>query len=275
LAEPTAFLSFITATNRSKLKSMQNKTYVLVHGAWMGAWVWQDVANGLKAQGATVAVVELPAHGADTSALPQANLSAYVQRVNAAIDSASGPVILVGHSMGGMVVTQAAEERVDRIQMLVYLAAYLPKNGQKLLDLALTDADSHSGRVLQVDEQSGLANIPADALQDCFLADGSAAAVEALKAYYRPEPLAGFIAPVQTTPERWGSVKKAYFYTQQDHAISYPLQQRMSEGIAFALTHTFDSSHSPFLSRPAEVVAALASLQEQATEGRRAATLAD
>ena len=234
-------------------------TYLLVHGAWMGAWVWDEVARGLRSQGHGVLTVELPAHGADTTPVPEATFEAYVAKVEAALDCAAGRVILVGHSMAGMVVSQVAENRGDRISKLVYLAAYLPQDGQKLLDLALTDSDSQSGQNLKIDEQNGVADIPIDRLTECFLADGSPAAIESLKAHYRPEPLAGFVAPVHLT-HAWSAVRKVYLFTRSDRAISHGLQQRMTDGVQLESTHTFETSHSPFLSAHTEVVSVLASL---------------
>jgi pimeloyl-ACP methyl ester carboxylesterase len=236
------------------------KTYLLVHGAWMGAWVWEAVAQGLRKTGATVDVIELPAHGSDKTPVSGATLATYVAKVDAAIDNSRGKVVLVGHSMAGMIITQAVEDRPEQIDKLVYLAAYLPQNGQKLLDLAMTDSDSHAGKSLKVDEKSGIIDVPLDQLADCFLADGSPAAVAALKAHYRPEPLAGFVMPVITTGERWGPVAKVYFYTEQDRAVSYALQRRMTNGVKLAGTWTFASSHSPFLSQPDELVDALSRL---------------
>ena len=235
-------------------------TYVLVHGAWMGAWAWDDVATGLRAEGATVVAVELPAHGKDATPLRGANLDAYVDRVGSAVDAADKPVVLVGHSMAGMVITQVAELKPDKIRSLVYLAAYFPKDGQNLLDLAMTDGDSHSGKNAKIQEKDGIADIPEEFLQDDFLADGSPEMLARLQANYRPEPLDGFIAPVKTSAANWGRVPKVYIYTKQDHAVSYALQQRMTAGVELASTVTLDTSHSPFLSQPAQVISALAGL---------------
>jgi pimeloyl-ACP methyl ester carboxylesterase len=236
------------------------KTFVLVHGSWMGAWCWDDVAAGLRAKGETVVTVELPAHGADTTPLPGATLDAYVAKVGAAVDAAEGPVILVGHSMAGMVVTQVAENKTDKIAKLVYLAAYLPKDGQTLFDLAMTDADSHSGMNVVLDMTDGLAKIPSDDLQDDFLADGSPAELATLQAHYRDEPLAPFVTPVHTTVANWGRLPKVYVYTKEDHAVSYTLQQRMTAGVTFVSTATLDTSHAPFLSQPALVTSTLLGL---------------
>jgi pimeloyl-ACP methyl ester carboxylesterase len=108
----------------SQADTQARRRYVLVHGAWMGAWAWDDVAAGLRAANADVAAVELPAHGADTTGLEGATLDAYVAKVRAAVDAAGGPVILVGHSLGGVVVTATAELAAPSIAKLVYLGAY-------------------------------------------------------------------------------------------------------------------------------------------------------
>ncbi len=72
------------------------KTFLLVHGAWMGAWCWADVTKALRAQGATVDTVQLPAHGDDMSSLADATFDAYVTKVTAALDAEKNPVKPVG-----------------------------------------------------------------------------------------------------------------------------------------------------------------------------------
>src|SRR6185503_15163569 len=128
------------------------KTYVLVAGAWMGASGWNDVATALRADGATVIVPELPAHGADPAPAGTATLTGYVDRVSAAIDGADGPVILAGHSMAGVVISEVAERHPADIARLVYVAAFLPANGQSLFDLAMSDPDSEVGAHLIFNE---------------------------------------------------------------------------------------------------------------------------
>jgi pimeloyl-ACP methyl ester carboxylesterase len=233
---------------------------VLVHGAWMGAWAWDPVATQLRQQGQKVSVVELPAHGGDQTPVSDATLDAYVDRVGQAVAAADRPVVLVGHSMAGMVISQYAERAPDKVKSLVYLAAYLPENGQSLGDLANTDADSHLGPALVINMETGTGAIPGDKLQDIFCADCDAATFSSIQSHYRDEPLAPIGTPVELTAANFGSVSKSYIFTTGDHAVSYTLQQRMAGTVTLAGSATLSTSHSPFLSAPRDVTDALGQL---------------
>ena len=121
------------------------KTFVLVHGAWQAPYAWQFVKQRLEQQHQRVIVVELPGHGTDTTPPVTLTLNAYRDKVVAAIQAQPDNVILVGHSLGGMVVTAVAESIPARITKLVYIGAFLPANGQSLLALASTDSTSQLG----------------------------------------------------------------------------------------------------------------------------------
>jgi pimeloyl-ACP methyl ester carboxylesterase len=238
---------------------MADHTYVLVHGAWQGAWAWDEVAAGLRAIGAKdVIAVELPAHGADETPVADATLDAYVAAVERAIDAAHAPVVLIGHSLGGVVITQAAERRPKRIAKLVYVAAFVPRDGQSLQTLSATDAGSHLNRVLQINPTAGIAAIPTSQLQDVFCNDGSPAVLARLSSRYRDEPLVPLATPVHVTLAGWGAVAKYYVYTRRDHTISYSLQQTMTADLTLMATASLDTGHSPFLSASDQLIAALA-----------------
>ncbi len=252
-------LAIVSGCNNDSAKGSQ-KSYVLVHGAWMGAWCWSDVADGLRAKGATVTTVDLPAHGSDQTPVAQVTLQRYIETISAAVDAASLPVVLVGHSMGGMVITGVAEARAAKLATIVYLGAYLPKDGQSLNDIAMTDLDSHLGPALMIDPVAGLAKLPMDKLADIFIADGTADQIAKVTSNYRDEPLAPFLAPIHTTAAGWGSVPKGYIFTKDDHALSFSLQQTMTAGVVMTATTTLETSHAPFLSKPAQVVSVLESM---------------
>ena len=123
---------------------------VLVHGAWHGAWCWDGVVEGLRAEGVTADAIDLPGHGDD--AMPLTDLYGDAARVTAALDALStvedDPVLLVGHSYGGAVVTEAGVH--PSVAHLVYLAALNLDEGETMLEAALDDPRTagidHSGR---------------------------------------------------------------------------------------------------------------------------------
>src|SRR5713101_7587513 len=102
-------------------------TYILVHGAWHGAWCWQKVTPLLELAGHMVIAPDLPGHGNDLTPLAAVTLASSVQCITDIIDAIpeKEEIILLGHSLGGMVISQGAEARAERIQRLVYLSALL------------------------------------------------------------------------------------------------------------------------------------------------------
>jgi len=238
-------------------------TYVLVHGAWHGAWCWDKVVPLLEKNGNTVVAVDLPGHGKDKTPLAQVTLKAYVDRVLQVLDAQPGPVVLVGHSMGGIVITQAAESRPEKISTLVYLAATLPRNGESANTPAYAEYDPgqviNSNVVLSADKRS--CTIRDEGIKECFYGDCSDADIERAKSLLVPQSLLPFITPVRTTTEKFGSVPRVYIATLRDKAIPPALQEYMYTNLPCKKVISMDTCHSPFFSQPEELVRNLLSVQ--------------
>ena len=101
-------------------------TFILVHGAYHGAWCYSKLVPFLKDAGHAVIALDLPGHGNNPRPIHQITLSNYVKHVCEIIDLQSDPVILVGHSLGGVTISQTAENRSNKIKYLVYLTAMMP-----------------------------------------------------------------------------------------------------------------------------------------------------
>jgi pimeloyl-ACP methyl ester carboxylesterase len=101
-------------------------TLVLVHGAWHGGWCWQRLTPHLERLGVFVRVVELPSVGA--AAGSAVDLSRDAATVRSVIDSVPAPLVLCGHSYGGMVISQAAAG-ARNVARLLYLCAFMPAEG--------------------------------------------------------------------------------------------------------------------------------------------------
>lgn len=241
-------------------QAAEKPAIVLVHGAWSNASAWDRVATDLRARGFNVTAVNLPGHGADATPPERLTLAGYADAVQAALP-ASGRAVLVGHSMAGMVISTVAERAPQRLAGLVYVAAYLPGNGQSLYQLSQTDADSRVGRFWRQDNPQGYspASIAAEGLVEVFCADCSAGDQQAVVQAHRPEAVPPMGTPVTLTASRFGSVPRFYVHTRQDRAVSYRLQQQMlsAAGGATRVT-TLDTSHMPMLTQPQAVADAIA-----------------
>jgi pimeloyl-ACP methyl ester carboxylesterase len=137
-------------------------SFVLVHGAWGGAQVWRPFAPLLREKGHEVFYVSLTGLG-DRHHLgaPETNLSAHIQDVISLIENESlRDIALVGHSYGGMVITGVADRVADRIAHLVYLDAFLPRDGQSLYDLAGQQANGPGPRDIPADLEDGFRIVP-------------------------------------------------------------------------------------------------------------------
>jgi pimeloyl-ACP methyl ester carboxylesterase len=248
-----AISAFASNNKNDESPAAKPQSYVLVHGAWQAPYVWDAVRNDLLKAGNKVIVVELPGHGADRTALHTLSMDVYRDKVIEAISAVNEKVILVGHSMGGMVITAVAEKIPAKISKLVYIGAFLPSSGQALTDLAYSDPDSKLAPLLIPSSDQLTLDVKTDSLSYLFINDGTQAITQQVIDNYRAEPAIPFTGKVTLTKENFGAVEKVYIKTLQDIVISPGLQDRMIAGAGITTVYTINTSHSPFLSQPHEV----------------------
>lgn len=230
--------------------SAKSNTYVLVHGAWQAPYVWDVVRADLEKKGQKVIIVELPGHGKDQTPPHTLSLDVYRDKVIETMSKAEGKVILVGHSMGGMVITHVAEKVASKISKLVYVGAFLPANGQALTDLAYSDPDSKLGPNLVPSADQLTLDVKKEQLTNLFITDGTEAIKNLVITNYRAEPAIPFTNKVTLTRENFGEVDKVYIKTLQDVVISPGLQGRMIAAAGIKTVFEVNTSHSPFLAQP-------------------------
>lgn len=232
------------------------KTFVLVHGAWSGQYAWAAVRLLLEEAGHRVVAFDLPGHADDQTPLEQLTLATYVAATIRRMEAEAGKVVLGGHGLAGMIMSQVAELIPDRIAQLVYLCAYLPRDGQCVFDFR--DPDSRLLPNLVVAPDRRTVTVKPEAIVPIFAADCAPSIQALILARHRPEPLAPFYAPVRLTEANFGRVPKSYLETLHDVAISTRLQRQMlvATGTVAHLT-ALDCGHSPFFARPREVAAFL------------------
>jgi pimeloyl-ACP methyl ester carboxylesterase len=248
-------LAILAIASLALTHAQNNKTYVLVHGAWSGKYVWNASKTMLERRGETVITLDLPSHGDDQTPLEQATLEGYKQAVINAIGERSN-VILVGHSFGGMVISAVGEAVPEKISKLVYVAAYLPRNGESLFGLSQEDKNSKVGMYWNQTSQTA-ASIKAEGIVEVFCADCRTVTQRTLVRKHRPEALAPLGTPVTLTAERFGKIPRYYIETLQDNAVSNQLQKRMLSRTSVVASVELNTSHSPFLSQTKAFVDAL------------------
>lgn len=233
---------------------------LLIHGAWGGAWEFQDTIDGLARRGHAATAIDLPGHGQRPVPISAVSMDAYARRVIEAVDAIDGPVVLVGHSLGGAVIAEVAERIPTKIERLVFVAAILPRNGESALGLMQSDeAGALLPRVTFAEDQS-YATLDTELVKDVLLHDVQETdrLARMLPHFAMKQATEPFVFAARVTPEAFGSVPKSYVRASQDRVMSPALQDRMISSWDVDQVLTLDAGHFPLMSIPEQLVEALA-----------------
>jgi pimeloyl-ACP methyl ester carboxylesterase len=232
------------------LSASESHTYVLVHGAWHGNWTYYKLQYELEKAGHKVISVNLPGHGLDTTNPGSVTLTDYQNAVVAVLDTVSKPVVLVGHSMGGIAISMAAEARPEKIDKLVYLAAFMPQNGESMIDLALRDTLSMIGPSLIFNFSEMTVDLVRENISAIFYDVSTAEYVLLSEMLLTPNPLQPLITPLTLTEVNYGTVRRFYITTSYDKAITPDFQETMYTNLPCEKVYKLNTEHSPFFSAP-------------------------
>ena len=228
--------------------------YLLVHGAWAGGWSWEKVVPLLEQKGHTVKAPDLPGHGMDKTSLPGVNLQTYTEKVCQVLDEFDDQVILVGHSMGGIVISQAAEERPQKIKKLVYLAGYLLQNGETLMQVFQRDKGSLLGaNLIMADDQSHV-TLKEEGIKDVIYTDASDEDIEQIKERVVSQATMPFATPINITEENYGIIPRVYIECTNDLVITPAAQKEMYSKMPCEKVLTLETSHAPNYGAPERLV---------------------
>ena len=221
-----------------------NPTIVFVHGGWADSSGWNQEITNLERRGFTVIAPANPLRDL-------ASDSAYIRSV---LQTISGPIVLVGHSYGGAVITNAAVG-VPNVKALVFIAAFAPDKGESLVQLVTMNPGSQIGPTTLDFRPYPLPGggtgtdlyIKKSAFHDAFAADLPLQMTDQMQATQRPFANAAFVAP--SGEPAWKTIPSWYMVATQDHAIP-PATERFMAQRAHATTVEVDSSHVAMISQP-------------------------
>lgn len=234
-------------------------SFVLIPGAWHGAWCWERVAPLLERRGCTVLAPDLPGLG-DASA-ESATLETWARFVADLAASQSGKVILVGHSRGGAIISQAAEYVPERLAALVYVSGMLLADGESVLgfgaDMGMSTA--LAAAILPAADGKSL-SVKTELLSSAFYNTTAQPWIDRAASLVREEPTAPNAVPLHLTHERFGRVPRYYVESLRDAILPLAMQRSMVERIPCRRVISLDTDHSPFYSAPEELASALLSI---------------
>ena len=234
--------------------------FLLIHGAFHGAWCWCKTVAELEKRGHRAKAIDLPGQGDDHTPLANVTLDTMVDKIIAEMADLPGKVVLVGHSLGGIPITTTGEKVPDRVKALVYLSAFLPQDGEALFDIEGRNPKPVVPVSMTFDAERISGTIMPDKVQEIFYHDCSDADIADAKAKLRPQALAALMTKVHITPERFGRIPRVYVECTEDRALSIAMQRDMIAKSPPVDVRSLSASHSPFLSMPDKLADALADL---------------
>ena len=237
---------------------------LLIHGAWGGAWEFAATLGGLRELGHQTSAIDLPGHGQFNAPISEVTMDAYVQTVidaaqAVAAEAVDGKLTLVGHSLGGAIISQVAEAIPHKIERLVYVAAMLPKNGDTPLGLMQGDKAGELLPLLEFSADQSYVTVGPENVQKVLLNDikDSKRLASLLPHFAMQQATEPFMFAAKLTDAAFGSVAKSYVCASMDKVLSPSLQGEMLMNWSVEQVFTLESGHYPLMSAPQALIQVL------------------
>jgi pimeloyl-ACP methyl ester carboxylesterase len=228
--------------------------FLLIHGALRGAWLWERLMPLLLKGGANPVAVDLPGHGSRSADRKGITMSTYIDDVIGFIRRENlQDLVLVGHSMSGMIISKVAEEMPERVKHLVYLAAVVPRNNSALIDLLPQERQEALWKLQRTEKEIFGA---VETMRAMYFTDLEGER----QAYYlrqlTPQPLAVFFERIRfrTFPDI--NIPRTYLMGMKDRSLPPELTEGFAERLQVAPVR-IEAGHDMMVSRPEEVAQVL------------------
>ncbi len=233
---------------------------ILIHGAWAGGWVWAPLTDALAGLGWQAEALELPGNGHHSIPAGDVTTADYLACLETAISGGPGPVALVGHSGGGMLVTAGAERFSDHVSHAVWVAGMLLPDGESFDDIQ--ERIAGPGKRLGVtphvvpSADGRTSSVPPKAAQRHFFQDLPPDVAAKAARRLTPQPTAGRHIAVQTGPA-FAAVPKLYVLAADDRSVLPQVQRMMCDGVPNLTITEMPCGHAPQVADPQGLAARL------------------
>lgn len=229
------------------------KTFILVHGSWHSSWNWHKVVPILEDKRHKVFAIDLPGMGRDKTPIKEVTLQSTVDTICKLIDSIEGKVILVGHSKNGIMISQTAEYRHEKIEKLIYLAAYIVPNAKTQAEYSSQDLNGVLKPYVTRFPDTNSHTLQPEIYKEGLYHDCHDDIYQMARMILSHESAVTGITPLQLTNEKYGKVPKYYIECTEDKAVTPFIQQKMYSESQCEKVYQMNTSHSPFFSKPKEL----------------------
>lgn len=242
-------------------------SFVMIHGAWSGSWCFNMLRPLIEKAGHQLIAPDLPGMGGDEATLAAVTLDAWAQFTAELCRKAQGPVILCGHSRGGIVISQAAEVAPEAINSLIYICAMLLPSGMSREAMRAVNDPNPAFNAIRL-------AVPGGSILDVERAPDILAQLlpipqaKAFATQLVAEPIGPMRTALSLSESRYGAVPRHYIECLQDRTIPITDQRRMQGLQPCATVTTLDSDHSPFLSSPQALADALIAIAERVIQAQ-------
>jgi len=238
------------------------KTFILIHGSWHSAWNWHRVTPLLENVGYRVLAIDLPGMGRDKTPIAEVRFQSTIERLCQLLDETEGTVILVGHSKNGIMISQLAEYRPEKIEKLIYLAAYLIPNGKTQAEYSAQDKEGILKPYVRIHSETSSSTLDPVIFKEGLYHDCPEDITEAAKTILSHESIESGRVALNLSAEKYGTIPRYYIECTEDRAVTPYIQQVMYTQTPCKKVYKLKSSHSRFFSMPDELAGILSEIAE-------------
>ncbi|MCY4305729.1 MAG: hypothetical protein OXC62_13275 [Aestuariivita sp.] len=248
-----ALVAVLGLISSLQAQTSENKNYLFIHEAW----AFEKAPKIMENQGHNAVTIHLLGHSLASTLLAEMTITACVDKVAAAVDEISSYVVLVAHTLGDSTIMLVGELSSNRFESIIYVIAFMQRNREPLLTLALSDKETQMFLNLSLEPGNHFSFFNQDGVISIFYYNINPKKVQEPVLKLNWQINAFYVQPIATSDEKFRSVKRINFKMLQERMVTPELQLRMINSIPPETVMELDTGHLPFLWKPERFVTTL------------------